>query len=145
MAVENKDHIFTINPNFITPDIDESHSSGVKQGEIGFTSASSQCKIGDPLPRIDTKFPECYVKVVTIKTTHKEYTKYYAKTGFSGSLFDPWGMYTEGSQGARAKANGRDKWEFTEVSLRVYELYTSYLKTRVKAWFHNAERTLRNG
>lgn len=79
----------------------------------------------------------CAKKLITEKTT-----KFYIKTGLYGKIYDPIGLFSEGT-GARflAKA-GKKAWEFKQVNSKVFDMYVSFLRTKNKAWLSNAEREL---
>lgn len=64
---------------------------------------------------------------------------YYVKTNQRGDLYDPKGLYEEWNS-SKQRLGGEPMWKFREVNLRVFELYTSFLKTGNKAWLHNAGR-----
>ena len=69
-------------------------------------------------------------------------TKYYAKRGKHGRLFNPIGMYSEGMSRKSLGHAGRLEWRFVEVSKRPFEFYRDFLRTRNLAYLNNAEREL---
>ena len=69
-------------------------------------------------------------------------TNYFVKGNRYGKLFNPSGMYSEGQHKRFNKLTGSDEFQFKKVSLRVFELYTSFLKTKNVAWLNNAEREM---
>ena len=69
-------------------------------------------------------------------------TKYYAKTGRHGRLFNPIGMYSEGTAAKKLGHAGRLEWRFIEIGERVFYFYRDFLKTRNLAYLNNAEREL---
>ena len=69
-------------------------------------------------------------------------TKYYAKRGKHGRLFNPIGMYSEGMSRKSLGHAGRLEWRFVEISKRPFEFYRDFLRTRNLAYLNNAEREL---
>lgn len=67
---------------------------------------------------------------------------YFVKANKYGKLFNPTGMYTEGHHKRFNKVLGAQEFQFKKVNLRVFELYTSFLKTKNTAWLSNAEREM---
>lgn len=118
--------------------------------EVGYTNLNGIC---DPLNVVNVELPvvkisdnKCYIKVVTTKSKKDLKVKYYIKAGgSSGSLYNPWGLYTEGSENLVAVIKGKKMWNFVEVSEFVYDLYVRFLKTRNAVWYRNADREYKNG
>jgi hypothetical protein len=69
-------------------------------------------------------------------------TRYYVKMGKTGRLFDPMGLFDEGQQLKQMRHAARPHWSFRQTSEKVFDLYTSYLKTKNPAHLHNAEREI---
>lgn len=67
---------------------------------------------------------------------------YFVKANKYGKLFNPTGMYTEGQHKRFNKVLGAQEFQFKKVNLRVFELYTSFLRTKNTAWLNNAEREM---
>ena len=67
---------------------------------------------------------------------------YFVKANKYGKLYNPTGMYTEGQHKRFNKVLGAQEFQFRKVNLRVFELYTSFLKTKNTAWLNNAEREM---
>lgn len=67
---------------------------------------------------------------------------YFVKANKYGKLYNPTGMYTEGQHKRFNKVLGAQEFQFKKVNLRVFELYTSFLKTKNTAWLNNAEREM---
>lgn len=67
---------------------------------------------------------------------------YFIKANKYGKLYNPSGMYTEGQHTRFNKVLGAKEFQFKKVNLRVFELYTSFLKTKNVAWLNNAEREM---
>ena len=77
-----------------------------------------------------------------MKITIGKRTKYYAKRGKHGRLFNPVGMFSEGMASRRLGHAGRLEWRFIEVGEKVFEFYRNFLRTKNIAYLHNAEREL---
>tara|TARA_R100000656_G_C3947095_1_gene127738 strand:+ start:926 stop:1366 length:441 start_codon:yes stop_codon:yes gene_type:complete len=94
--------------------------------------------------QIDPGHDECYAKLVVIKRSEDNYySKYFIKIGVDGQIFNPWGMFSEGTQGQFNKVLGKPKWDFTEVKEKCFEFYIKFLQSRNNAWLNNAEREIR--
>lgn len=104
-----------------------------ENGDIIFTHAEE----------IDPDDPNCYAKLVLLeKADGTYYKKYFVKVGVDGQIFNPWGMFSEGTQKRYAKTLGKPQWAFTDVSEKCFTFYTNFLQSRNKAWLNNAERSL---
>lgn len=68
--------------------------------------------------------------------------QYFAKINAYGKLFNPMGMFSEGKSNKFLSRIGRNEYNFKRVTLRTFELYTSFLKSRNVAWINQAEREL---
>ena len=94
--------------------------------------------------QIDPGHDECYAKLVVIKRSEDNYySKYFIKIGVDGQIFNPWGMFSEGTQGQFNKVLGKPEWNFTEVKEKCFEFYIKFLQSRNNAWLNNAEREIR--
>ena len=90
---------------------------------------------------IEPEDSNCFAKKVQIKRPDGKLSyRYYIKSGIDGSLFDPWGMFSEGTQKSYAKGQGKGSWSFKTVNQKCFEFYSNFLKSRNGAWFKNAER-----
>ena len=67
-------------------------------------------------------------------------TKYYVKRGRYGRLYNPIGLYSEGTARKQMRHAGRPEWEFKETTKQVFDKYINFLKTKNVAWLNNAER-----
>ena len=124
--------------------------AGVVDTVLGYTSNSiiprdSRGHVVFSSPdQIDPGHNECYAKLVLIKRNEDDYySKYFIKTGVDGQIFNPWGMYSEGTQGEFNKVLGKPKWDFTEVTEKCFEFYVKFLQSRNNAWLNNSEREIR--
>jgi hypothetical protein len=89
---------------------------------------------------IDPESVDCYAKQVLIYIDDEPRTTFFVKTGLNGQLYDPWGIFTEGTQHKEAKHMGRPVWQFKQVEEDCFCNYTKYLMTRNRAFLLNAER-----
>lgn len=69
-------------------------------------------------------------------------TKYYIKVGSYGKVYNPMGLYSEGTSNKFLAKVGKNAWEFTEVNQKVFDMYVSFLRTKNQAWLNNAEREM---
>tara|TARA_R110000796_G_scaffold1193_3_gene4665 strand:+ start:1807 stop:2187 length:381 start_codon:yes stop_codon:yes gene_type:complete len=74
------------------------------------------------------------------KITTGSRIKYYVKRGRYGKLYNPIGMYSEGTSKKQVRHAGRPEWEFKETNEDVFRKYINFLRTKNTAWLHNAER-----
>lgn len=89
-------------------------------------------------PRASKETKEvCAKKVIGEKTT-----KFYIKTGLYGKIYDPIGLFSEGTGSKILTRSGKKAWEFKQVNSKVFDMYISFLRTKNKAWLNNAEREL---
>lgn len=80
-------------------------------------------------------FDDAYAK----KTFNGKRPRYYVKMNQRGDLYSPFGMYEEWNN-KKKKDSGEPTWQFREVNQRVFDFYTSFLKTKNKAYLQNADR-----
>lgn len=92
----------------------------------------------DNNPRLNTETSNaCAKKVITDQST-----KYFIKTGLYGKIYDPIGLYSEGTGAKFLARAGKKAWEFKQVNAKVFDMYLTFLRTKNKAWLTNAEREL---
>ena len=77
-----------------------------------------------------------------MKITVGARTKYYAKRGKHGRLYNPIGMFSEGMARKRLGHAGRLEWKFIEIGEKAFRFYRDFLRTKNIAYLHNAEREL---
>ena len=138
MAKINKDieHLFIINK--------DKNPEELERIETIYTMIGSQDYIedGDPCLTMTSEdaqeSPDAYAMRIQIGNR----TKYYAKRGPHGKLFNPIGMYSEGMASKTLGHAGKLEWRFVEVKERAFEFYRNFLKTRNLAYLTNAEREL---
>lgn len=89
-------------------------------------------------PRLNSETSDvCAKKVTTNKST-----KFFIKVGLYGKIYDPIGLFSEGTSAKFLAKTGKKAWEFKQVNSKVFGMYLSFLKTKNKAWLTNAEREL---
>jgi len=96
-------------------------------------------------PRLSTEREhdvDAYAKSVTYQKADNtgDKTHYLAKRGRHGKLYNPFGMYTEGTAGHERRHTGRPEWTFQRINERTFNFYINFLRTKNPAWLHNAER-----
>ena len=107
---------------------------------IGFTKGDNPSKIP---PTVDVESKLCFAKISVYEgADNTQRKRFYVKQSLHG-MYDPWGIYQEGTQNKFARLKGRDIWEFREVSNKVFRYYLMFLQSRNKAWLRNAERMSR--
>jgi hypothetical protein len=79
-------------------------------------------------------------KAYAIKVCIDEKETYYAKLGTYGRLFNPVGLYSEGTSSQDLKHAGRPRWMLQEVDKKVFDFYVDFLRTKNPSYLHNAER-----
>lgn len=79
----------------------------------------------------------CAKKIVGNKST-----RFYIKTGLYGKIYDPIGLFSEGTGAKFLARAGKKAWDFKQVNSKVFDMYLSFLRTKNKAWLTNAEREL---
>jgi len=118
---------------------------------VGYTDGSTQSHQSMVNVTIDPDSNDCYAKRVDFlirengKLKESKRSNHYLKFGVNGFLYDPWGIYSEGTQHKEAKHAGKMAWNFRKVSRRAFTYYLQYLKSKNKSYLHNAEREVKNG
>ena len=116
-----------------------------KRTEVVYTLAGKEEymeKDKYPCIKLDSKTAQESPDAFAMKITIGQRTKYYAKRGKHGRLYNPLGMFTEGMASRRLGHAGKLEWRFTEISERVFNFYKDFLRTKNIAYLHNAEREL---
>ena len=116
-----------------------------KRTEVVYTVIGKEDYLEDdayPCLKLSSKKAEESPEAYAMKITIGERTKYYAKRGKYGRLFNPVGMFSEGMGGKRMRHAGKLEWRFVEIGERVFRFYKNFLKTKNIAYLHNAEREL---
>ena len=103
-----------------------------------FTISGKQTeKDSDGFPRLDQEQEDHYDAYS--KKIGKR-VKYFVKRGRYGRLYNPIGMYSEGTAKKQMRHAGRPEWEFKETNETVFNKYINFLRTKNIAWLNNAER-----
>lgn len=89
-------------------------------------------------PRVNTENNDTCAKKVTTDSS----VKFFIKTGIYGKIYDPIGLYSEGTSAKFLAKAGKKAWEYKQVNNKVFDMYLSFLRTKNKAWLTNAEREL---
>jgi hypothetical protein len=89
-------------------------------------------------PRVNSETQEVCAKKIISETS----TKFYIKTGLYGKIYDPIGLFSEGTSAKFLARAGKKAWDFKEVNQKVFDMYLSFLRTKNKAWLNNAQREL---
>ena len=116
-----------------------------KRTEIVYTITGKQEYLENdqyPCIKLDAEKAQESPDAFAIKITIGQRTKYYAKRGKYGSLYNPIGMFSEGTASKRLGHSGKFEWKFPEVGKRAFEFYRDFLRTKNIAYLHNAEREL---
>ena len=141
-------NIHKMNPNQDPENAGPTDSAGTITGVVGYTAGQS-LQSGSHFPNnIDPESNDCYAKRIEISTKgldSKDKSKYYIKFGISGLMYNPWGIYSEGTQNKEAKHAGRMAWVFKRVNKKAFGYYIEFLMSKNQAWLNNAEREARNG
>ena len=95
-----------------------------------------------PCIKLDSETAQESPDAFAMKITIGKRTKYYAKRGKHGRLYNPIGMFSEGMASKRLGHAGKLEWRFAEVSNKVFSFYRDFLRTKNIAYLHNAEREL---
>lgn len=91
----------------------------------------------EQLPRLTTDTEKTYAK----KTTRDNGTvRYSVKLSLSNKLYDPTSQMGLDKTKSFLDSTVRNENRFKNVSPKVFEMYTTFLKTKNKAWLNNAQR-----
>ena len=95
-----------------------------------------------PCVKTDSKTAQESPNAFAMKITIGQRTKYYAKRGKHGRLYNPIGMFREGMAQKRLGHAGKLEWRFVEIGEKAFKFYRDFLRTKNIAYLHNAEREL---
>lgn len=76
------------------------------------------------------------------KTVYRTQLNYYIKVNHQGKLYNPKGLFSEGSHSKFLSKLGKPEWKFTKVNAKVFDMYLNFLKTKNVAWLNNAQREM---
>ena len=89
--------------------------------------------------KVEVDGNDCYAKSHGFKNANGHSREsYYIKTGRDGSLFDPWGMYSEGTE--KKTFGSESYWRFKSVNKTCFELYVKFLESQNNSFRLHAER-----
>jgi len=75
---------------------------------------------------------------IQIKTGSR--MKWFVKRGRYGHLYNPIGLYAEGTKKRQLRHAGKSAWEFKAATKKCFHYYIKFLQTKNPAWLKNAER-----
>lgn len=107
-------------------------------GKQDFLDEEGFPRLSDTADKKAEERHEAYAKILPDKGKQK----FFAKIGRHGRLYNPIGMYSEGTSARHVKHAGRPEWEFREITRKVFNYYIQFLKTKNTAWLNNAERQM---
>lgn len=81
-------------------------------------------------------------QVFAKKVISNNKTKYYIKVGTYGKIYNPIGLFSEGTENKFLAKIGKKAWEFKEVNYKIFDMYLNFLRTKNIAWLNNAEREM---
>lgn len=64
------------------------------------------------------------------------------KIGLDNRAYNPMGLFSEGNANKTLAKIGKNEYNFKRVNDKVFDLYTSFLRTKNIAWLNNANREL---
>ena len=132
----------------MNPEVEQSMESEDTEVATGFTSGKL---INDRNVSIDQDNNDCYAKIIDFfirennSPNNTKRSSYYLKFGVDGFIYDPWGIYSEGTQHKQASHAGKMAWSFRKVNKKCFDLYLLYLSSKNKSYLYNVEREARNG
>ena len=81
-------------------------------------------------------------EVALAKKVYRKQLTYYIRIGNDGKIYNPHGLFSEGSHNKFLKRLGKPQWKFTKVGHKVFSMYLNFLKTKNVAWLNNAQREM---
>ena len=126
------------------------NTEGSTKEEIGYTTnkviskdENGHYEFSEP-EKIDVGSEYCFAKKVKINFSDKSAKeKYYLKVGIDGFIFNPFGLFSEGTEKKYANRHGKSSWSFKEVNNKCFDFYVKFLQSKNQAWLTNAEREYR--
>lgn len=76
------------------------------------------------------------------KMTNDGKTRFFIKVGTHGKIYNPIGLYSEGTSNKFLARAGKKAWDFKEVNSKVFDMYINFLRTKNTAWLTNAQREI---
>lgn len=123
--------------NIFVPNINKV-SSNIKELELYTLIGQHKFLDDNKNPRLEIENDRAYAK----KTLLDNSPKYYIKVGTYGKIYNPIGLFSEGTSNKFLSKIGKNAWEFKEVNSKVFDMYINFLRTKNIAWLNNAEREL---
>lgn len=127
----SKDFIFNPNVQQNTPATERKESLYCFFGEHDFLDSENN-------PRLSKDNAKVLAKIVATPSS----TRFFIKTGPYGRIYNPIGMYSEGTENKFLAKIGKNEWNFREVNKGIFDQYVNFLRTKNTAWLTNAEREL---
>lgn len=123
------DNIFTPNPNKVD-----------KEKTVEFYTLIGKHKFldKDKNPRLENDCDSVFAKKIINESSYK----YYIKVGTYGKIYNPIGLFSEGTANKFLARAGKKAWEFKEVNSKIFDMYIKFLRTKNMAWLNNAEREM---
>jgi len=116
----------------------------LKEGfTVVFTFAGKEdYKDAEGFPILDLEGQEAFSSpdAHAILSNNGNTERYYVKRGRYGRLYNPIGLYSEGTSRKQMRHAGKPEWTFQKTTKKVFDNYVQFLKTRNAAWLNNAER-----
>ena len=97
--------------------------------EIIYTIAGKQDYLENdkyPCIKLDAESAQESPYAFAMQITVGKRTKYYAKRGRYGRLYNPIGMFSEGMASKRLGHAGRLEWRFTEIGEKAFRFYKDF-------------------
>ncbi len=123
--------------NIFIPNVNK-QSSNIRQSELFTLIGQHNFLDADKNPRINSENNKVYAKKVLLDNNQK----YYIKVGTHGKIYNPIGLFSEGTANKFLSKIGKKAWEFKEVNSKVFDMYVNFLRTKNIAWLNNAEREM---
>lgn len=76
------------------------------------------------------------------KAVYRKQLNYYIRVGNDGKIYNPHGLFSEGSHNNFLKRLGKPQWKMLKVPHKVFSMYLNFLRTKNTAWLNNAQREL---
>ena len=105
---------------------------------IYYTLIGNHSSLDDESNPITTKETSAFAKKIV--TPNK--TRYFIKVGVHGKIYNPIGLFSEGTSNKFLARAGKKAWDFKEVNSKVFDMYVNFLRTKNIAWLTNAQREI---
>lgn len=118
---------------------DSAKTMDAKRSSIEYYTISGMQDFFDEnqLPRLNTNTDKVYAK----KTIRDNGTaRYSIRLSLSNRLYDPTSQYGLDKTKSFLDSTVRNENRFKNVGPKVFDMYTTFLKTKNNSWLHNAQR-----